>query len=163
MSFSVKDKYVRAVVKGYQGSVWEDSCVELFFTPGGEIEQGYFNVEINCGGTMLFCHQRRRGVDVVEIPDSWCDKVEIYHSLPSVVEPELTEDTEWSIQYRLPFELVEHFAPSFVKPSSGVKWRGNLYKCGDETSKPHWLTWNVIEREQPDFHVPSSFGVLEFE
>lgn len=163
VNFKVVDKYVRAVAQGYQGSVWEDSCVELFFTPGEDVGQGYFNVETNCGGTMLFCHQTLRGVDVTEIPDKWCDKVEIYHSLPVIVEPEIADDTQWSLQYRLPFEVVNQFAPVFVKPASGAHWRANLYKCGDETSKPHWLTWNVIDKPQPDFHVPGCFGVLEFE
>ena len=32
--FRVEDRYVRAVATEHQGSVWEDSCVEFFFTPG---------------------------------------------------------------------------------------------------------------------------------
>ena len=56
--FQVEDKYVRAVAKGYQGSVYMDSCVEFFFTPGGDVKKGYFNLETNCGGTALFHFQK---------------------------------------------------------------------------------------------------------
>ncbi|MCK4999459.1 MAG: hypothetical protein KAS23_07985, partial [Anaerohalosphaera sp.] len=104
-----------------------------------------------------------RGVEVAAVPDQWCDTVEIYHSLDTIVEPEIAEDTDWVIQYRLPYELIERNGPAFVKPASGVQWRGNFYKCGDKTSHPHWLTWNIVDRPMPDFHVPGCFGVLEFE
>ena len=54
--FRVEDKYVRAVAQ-HQGNVCCDSCVEFFFTPSEDIKTGYFNLETNCGGTMLFHHQ----------------------------------------------------------------------------------------------------------
>jgi hypothetical protein len=38
----------------YQGDVWTDSCVEFFFTPGPDLDDGYFNIEANCGGTLEF-------------------------------------------------------------------------------------------------------------
>ena len=56
--FRVEDKYVRAVAKKYQDSVYKDSCVEFFFTPGVDIDKGYFNLEMNCGGNALFHHQK---------------------------------------------------------------------------------------------------------
>ncbi|MDA0991466.1 MAG: carbohydrate-binding family 9-like protein, partial [Verrucomicrobia bacterium] len=48
------------------------------------------------------------------------------------------------------------------RPAPGVSWRSNLYKCGDATSHPHWLTWSPIDRPKPDFHVPDQFGTLTF-
>ena len=162
INFRVEDKYVRAVAKGYQSNVWEDSCVEFFFTPADDISLGYFNVETNCVGAMLFQHQRVRGVNVVKIADEDCDKVTIYHSLGEIVEPEIQTNTTWSLQYRLPLEVIEKYAPAFIKPAPGVKWNANFYKCGDETSHPHWLTWNTIDQPKPNFHVPEFFGILEF-
>ena len=44
--FKVEDQYVRAVAEQTHGKVWEDSCVEFFFTPGTDISQGYINIEI---------------------------------------------------------------------------------------------------------------------
>jgi hypothetical protein len=45
---------------------------------------------------------------------------------------------------------------------SGQAWRGNFYKCGDETSHPHWGMWAPI-REGFTFHQPRFFGTLHFE
>ena len=44
--FSVKDRYIKAVAKKTNGKVWEDSCVEFFFSPGPDVERGYFNLYI---------------------------------------------------------------------------------------------------------------------
>ncbi|AQT70321.1 hypothetical protein STSP2_03527 [Anaerohalosphaera lusitana] len=162
VNFRVEDKYVRAVARGYHGPVWEDSCVEFFFTPGEDVSEGYFNVETNCGGTMLFNRQKERGVENVAVGEADCDKVEIYHSLDKIIEPEIKEEVVWSLQYRLPFEVVRKYAPSFDEPGEGVKWRANFYKCGDETSRPHFMTWNPIVVEEPDFHRPEFFGELVF-
>ena len=51
--FRVNDRYVRALATEYHGSVWQDSCVEFFFTPGLDISDGYFNIETNCIGTIF--------------------------------------------------------------------------------------------------------------
>jgi len=52
--FLVADRYVRAMATGHQQNVCADSCVEFFFSPGPDTAIGYFNLEINCGGTVLF-------------------------------------------------------------------------------------------------------------
>jgi len=52
--FRVEDQYVRAVATSRQQSICRDSCVEFFFSPGHDSGRGYFNFEINCGGTFLF-------------------------------------------------------------------------------------------------------------
>jgi hypothetical protein len=159
--FRVEDRYVRAVAKKYQDSVYQDSCVEFFFTPGEDISAGYFNIEINCGGTMLFSHQKAREVDNRPVSDDHCEKVKIFHSEPKIIEPEKQDATIWIIEYKVPFDVLEKYA-SVDRPAEGVVWRANFYKCGDATSHPHWLTWSVVDRPTPDFHVPECFGTLEF-
>src|SRR5271157_3304385 len=52
--FRVEDRCVRALAAEHQESVCGDSCVEFFFTPGSDLSKGYFNFEMNCGGTILF-------------------------------------------------------------------------------------------------------------
>ena len=47
-------------------------------------------------------------------------------------------------------------------PVAGQRWRGNAFKCGDETSHPHWASWAPIG-EALNFHQPRCFGALEFE
>lgn len=160
--FRVEDRYVRAVARGYHGHVCRDSCVEFFFTPGADIGLTYFNVEINCGGAMLF-HYNPEGSETVLVDPSDCDRVEIAHSLPEIVEPEIAEPVTWTLEFRLPFDVIEKYCPTATRPAPGVRWRANLYKCADRTSHPHWLTWAPVDFPRPQFHVPECFGVLAFE
>lgn len=160
--FRVADRYVRAVTTAPQGPVCKDSCVEFFFTPGGDVTQGYFNLEVNCGGTPLLYHQKERGKEAVALPADDYRQITIAHSLPKVVEPEIAAPTTWTVEYRLPFAILKKYCP-VAMPAPGVTWRANFYKCGDNTSHPHWLTWAPVARPQPDFHRPECFGILRFQ
>ena len=164
LHFRVADRYVRAVTQEHQGGVFYDSCVEFFFTPGTDVKQGYFNLEMNCGGTMLFHFQRQPRKNQQPLAADDVAKVEVAHSLPKLVDPEITEPTTWTVSYRLPTAILSKYFPVDVAmPAAGVTWRANFYKCADATSHPHWLTWSKIERDRPDFHRPEWFGTLEFE
>jgi hypothetical protein len=160
--FRVDDRYVRAVTAEHQGPVCTDSCVEFFFTPGADVSSGYFNLEVNCGGTMLFYHQKSRGKQAVAISKTDYSQITIAHSLPKIVEPEITQPVTWTVEYRLPLELLKKYCP-LTRPAAGVVWRANFYKCADKTSHPHWLTWSPVDLPRPDFHRPEFFGVLKFE
>lgn len=160
--FHVEDHYIRAVAEEHQGPVWQDSCAEFFFTPGPDVTVGYFNVEMNCGGTMLFHFQKRSGNDKVVLPNEVCEQVETYHSMPKIVEPEISEPTTWILEYRLPITVLANYCP-VVRPAPGVTWRANFNKCADLTSGPHWLTWAPIDHPEPMFHAPHAFGTLVFD
>lgn len=162
--FHVDDRYVRAVAENHQDAVYRDSCVEFFFTPGEDVSNGYFNLEMNCGGTMLLHYQREPRQNQRQLADTDLAKIEVAHSLPKIVQPEMTEPVEWTVAYRLPVALFEKYFPSELnRPAPGVRWRANFYKCADDSSHPHWLTWSPVNFEQPDFHRPQSFGTLVFE
>lgn len=162
--FRVDDRYVRAVARQHQDAVWRDSCVEFFFTPNADAGTGYFNLEMNCGGTMLLHCQRAPGEDVLLISAADIAQIEVKHSLPKIVDPEITDETLWTVAYRFPLETLGRYFPAEVcQPDAGVTWRANLYKCADGSSHPHWLTWSPVEFERPDFHRPQSFGLLMFE
>jgi hypothetical protein len=45
----------------------------------------------------------------------------------------------------------------------GKTCRANFYKCGDDLPEPHFLSWNNIIADKPDFHLPQYFGTLTFE
>ncbi len=158
----VEDRYVRAVAKKYQDPVYEDSCVEFFLTPGSDISRGYFNLEMNCGGTALFHFQQQPKTDVIPIPEHEFDQIQIAHSLPKVIDPEIKTPTAWTVEYRIPFSVLEKYS-DFSRPESGTLWRANFYKCADKTSHPHWLTWAKIDYPKPNFHLPAFFGELYFE
>ena len=162
--FRVEDRFVRCVHQGFQQPVCRDSCVEFFFRP--DTGPGYMNLEMNCGGSFLcyYIHDWRRvGAEGLagykELDEGLGKTIGIAHSLPERVEPERTEPLVWTLQFRLPLAVVE----AFVGPLgslSGRRWRGNFYKCGDETSHPHWASWSPVS--ELNFHLPECFGELVF-
>jgi len=167
--FRVHDRYVRAVAEGFQGPVWADSCAEAFLRP--RENGGYFNFEMNCGGTLLLYYiedPRRTEEGFAKFTPVAAEKVagmRIYHSLPSRVDPEIEEPVEWRLEYSIPLAVFEAYLGEAVDPSghpAGGRWRGNFYKCGDQTSHPHWASWSPIG-EELNFHCPEHFGTLEFE
>lgn len=164
VAFRVQDKYVRCVVDQNQGSVCTDSCVEFFVRP--KRDKGYFNFEINCGGTLLCYYIQVDGAGAgdmasrVALPPEDLALVGIVPSLPRVVEPELQVDTLWTLKFSIPFALLEKYVGP-LGPLPGQVWRGNFYKCADKTSHPHWAAWSPVDAF--NFHLPRCFGELKFE
>lgn len=159
--FRVEDRYVRAVAREHQQTVCTDSCVEYFFCPGEDVTKGYFNLEVNCGGTMLFNFQEKPRRNPVPVAIADLRQILVNRSMPHIVDPEIAEPVTWFVECRVPFSILEHYT-AFTLPEPGSRWRANLYKCADSTSHPHWLTWSPIDRPRPDFHVPDQFGTLIF-
>lgn len=162
--FKVQDRFVRCVQTEYGGPVCRDSCVEFFVEP--KPDSGYFNFEFNCGGTFLCSHitDPTRTPDgfkqFVRVPWEKVRTVQVQASLPRVVEPEITEALTWTLRFYVPFALLE----GFVGPLGGIAgqtWRGNFFKCGDETSHPHWASWSPVD--ELNFHLPRCFGRIRFE
>lgn len=162
LMFRVADRYVRALAREDQDNVWEDSCVEFFFTPGSDVSKGYFNLEMNCGGTLLFHFQPGSGRDRIVIPQKECVRIGRTHSLPQRVDPEIQDPVTWTVSYGIPLALLEIYCRVDM-PGPGVAWQGNFYKCADKTSHPHWLTWAPVHFPKPNFHLPQFFGILQFQ
>ena len=160
--FQVKDKYIRAAAKEHQDCVCVDSCVEFFFAPSTDVALGYFNLEMNCGGTMLLHFQTIPRENQLVFSESDLKKINYAHSMPRIVDPELEGPATWTVEYSIPISLLEKYC-AVDTPKSGTVWRANFFKCADHTSHPHWLTWSPIDAPKPDFHRPHSFGELVFE
>ena len=160
--FRAEDRYVRAVATEYHGRVWQDSCVEFFLAPGTDITQGYFNIETNCIGTILCEHRTAFDKNAKPLETTDLARIEIAHSLPrQVIDPEIPEPVTWTLEYRLPIEILEKYC-RLTRPTPAVKWRANFYKCAETVSHPHWLTWSFVASDRPNFHLPAYFGTLEF-
>jgi hypothetical protein len=160
--FRVQDRYVRAVAETYHDAVCQDSCVEFFFTCRQGSAQGYFNLEVNCGGTLLFHHQTARSKNQRQVAIEDCQRLQILPSLPKTIDPEITVPTVWTLKYALPVKILKKYA-TVETPAPGVIWKANFYKCADKTSHPHWLTWNPVDHPGPNFHLPRYFGTIVFE
>jgi len=162
--FVVNDRFVRSVHTEYESDTYKDSCVELFLQP--DERRGYLALEVNCGGTISFRHIE----DWTRTPDRFARwrpvearaaaRVEVARSMPTVVEPELSVPVDWWIELAVPLDVIEaHFGS--VRPLGGRSWRANVFKCGDETSHPHWASWAPIG-EALNFHQPQYFGTFCF-
>lgn len=160
--FHVNDRYVRCVAKETNDSVWVDSCVEFFFAPDTQVPERYFNLEVNCGGTPLMHYNivPRKDIKTLDVND--IKKIEIAHTLPKKIDPEITEPVTWSIEYKIPLAMISRYS-KITYPKSGVIWRANFYNCAEKNSNPHFITWAKITNSVPDFHLPQFFGILKFE
>ncbi|QDU33803.1 hypothetical protein KS4_18610 [Poriferisphaera corsica] len=162
--FRVVDQYVIAKYCERQSYVCRDSCAEFFVQPING--KGYFNFEVSCGGHILLAYTMKPRKEDVEVSNEWLDQIEIYHSMPERVEEEVKEETVWQVEYFVPWVLFEAYLGGWdgQKPGEGkeVTWRGNFYKCADESSHPHWGMWQDVG-EKLDYHQPDKFGQIVFE
>lgn len=160
--FHVRDRYVKSTVTEINGPVSENSCVEFFFAPDTANPLHYFNLEVNAGGTPLLFFITKPWSGYKELTKDEIRSIEIAHSLPSVVDPEIKEPVDWTIEYRIPLSLLEKYC-AVAKPSAGVQWKANFYKTGSETSNPNYMTWSEVIHPKPNFHLPEYFGTIVFD
>lgn len=161
--FKVNDRYIKCTRSGHQSEVWKDSCVEFFMSP--DIQQGYMNFEFNCCGwcraSVIRDNERTEEgfKDFMLLSEAEINKLIIHHSITELIEEEILEPTEWTLGFYVPFTLVSKYFENF-EITERTHWRANFYKCGDETSQPHWASWSPVKRL--DFHRPEEFGKITF-
>jgi len=164
--FRIEDRYVKSVHTNYLDPVCRDSCVEFFVEPVKG--KGYFNFEFNCCGTLLLFYiedpTRTPGgptefKKMEPVKPDLAAQIQVAHSMPKVVDPEIAEPTTWLLQYRVPLSVMEPYVGKLtITPNQ--KWRGNFYKCADRSSHPHWASWNPLDAV--NFHLPKCFGDIVF-
>lgn len=154
--FDVAEDHVLATETSDNHPVCVDSCVEAFImTADG---RNYINFECNPLGTLLAARRatrkeksplcpeelalvRRRGSHVGASP---------FELRQSGGSPQL-----WWLEMEIPFSLLGYTG----RPDS---LRFNLYKCGDRTDRPHYLSLFPVLSDKPDFHRPEYFGDMLF-
>lgn len=153
--YRVKEQSVRAHYADDGGRVWTDSCVECFIRNADT--DVYYNIECNCIGALLAASGDGRH-DRVPIAPEQRSAVLRWASLGGEAFEERCEPTSWEVALVIPAAL---FTVYPLRLESGATLRANFYKCGDELSVPHFLSWNPIGVSQPDFHRSECFGELE--
>ena len=156
LKYQVTEQSVKAEVAESNGPVWTDSCVEFFLSPEGNDE--YYNLEINCIGTALLGF-RKKGEPTIHATEKQIATIRRISTLGESTFPERKETTNWQITIAIPWKA---FFKHNLEQIQGKKMRGNFYKCGDELSVPHFVSWTKIKTEKPSFHAPEFFGGLEF-
>ena len=155
LKYLVREKYIRALETRTNGDVYKDSTVEFFISLNGK---EYYNFEFSCIGTIHLSHGPGRG-NRIRINPEIAEKINIESSLGNQPFEEQSGDFSWEMMIRIP---VECFVFDSIKKLDGLKASANFYKCGDATSEPHFVTWNPINTENPDYHRPEFFGKIVF-
>ena len=160
--FKIFDRFVRCKEEKINGAVWEDSCVEFFFAPDNDFAMRYFNLEINCLGVPLMRYNRIPRKDTEKLKAADIRQIEIAHSIKDSFEGEITDTITWTVEYRLPLNILIKYSSNISQPREGVTWRANFYKIADKSSNPHYITWSPITNGKVDFHQPEFFNEIEF-
>jgi hypothetical protein len=156
LKYYINENYFKAEMTRTNQMVCEDSCVEFFVSP--EEDGIYYNLEFNAIGTCLMGSGTSRQGNHLVAPDL-ISKIRILTSAGKSPIEERAELFGWTITVAIPVEV---FFRHKVQPLKGKTMRANFYKCGDKLKVPHYLTWNPIGTQNPDFHQPEFFGLLKF-
>lgn len=151
IKYFVKEKYIRALYSNTNDPVYKDSCVEFFISFNNEAE--YYNMEFNCIGTCLMGYGSKK-TDRVLVSKKRIDKIN-----RSAIIGHDKADVSWELTIMIPLETFSFHNITSLKDK---RCRANFYKCGDELPEPHYLAWNNIISEVPDFHLPHFFGEINF-
>lgn len=156
LHYRVEEQSVRAVALKDQDRVWEDSCAEFFIMPVGD--GIYYNVECNCAGKLLVAAGKgRKGRQ--PLPESLMMGIDRWASLGTDPFDIREVPTYWELALILP--ATTFFLHEF-NSFKGLSAKGNVYKCGDGLPEPHFISWNPIATDAPDFHRPEFFGQIVF-
>ncbi len=164
IEYYVKEANIKALYsEDKESKPFKDSCCEFFFSP--ECNNNYYNMELNCIGKGTFAFRRggRKGPKIA-YGEEIMKRIFRYSTLGEApIETSVKENGalfEWKLTVAIPLEC---FTETPMNELKGKTMRANFYKCGDDMPKPHFLTWNRIELDKPDFHTPDFFGALHFE
>ena len=171
LHYRVEEDCIRAAAEADGGRVWEDSCCEIFLQPSSPNTQHptpYFNIECNCAGTLLIGkgedrHDRQPATaTTLQSANRWSSlmKTAVSGENGNYTIPLKDGKFTWHMALVVPATAL---FDSGITDFSGQTLRGNIYKCGDCLTTPHFLSLFPIDTPQPDFHRPEFFGELTFE
>ncbi|MGB1020827.1 MAG: carbohydrate-binding family 9-like protein [Flavobacteriaceae bacterium] len=158
LKFYVSEAHILAQHNAPNTATHRDSCVEFFIDP--DQSGGYYNFEFNCIGTTHLAYGPDRYSRTFIDPEKITSSLFIESTLGNQPFEEKTGDFHWEMVVAIPSSLfIYHPNLKFDKLES----KANFFKCGDDTQKPHFLSWQPIDTPKPDFHRPEFFGNLMFD
>ena len=157
LHYKVEETCIRAIAEKDNDNVYEDSCCEFFF----QQKEGpsYYNLECNCAGTLLLGFRENPQSKEHATPEM-LQLIDRWSSLGREKRPLQEGDFHWQLALLVPVAV---FFQSNINSLDGIHARCNFYKCGDHLSRPHYLSWQPIRTDKPNFHVPQFFGECQFE
>ncbi|MBN2653321.1 MAG: hypothetical protein JXR63_13155 [Spirochaetales bacterium] len=150
--YNVKERQTTAEHSPINSQVWQDSCVEFFIKIN---EKEYQNFEFNCCGVPLSAtgesrHNRRF------LTDEELKRIEVISTFDKKDIPFKLNNSNWEMTIKIPYDIIKTNC-IFTEKN---EYLANFYKCNENSDFPHFLTWNEIKTEKPDFHRPEFFGKL---
>jgi hypothetical protein len=156
LKYWVRESWFLAEKTEDNQNVYEDSCVEFFVSP--ETDGIYYNFEFNAIGTCLMGSGTGR-VDTKRVDPAVISEIRRFPSMGRKTVKESSGDFRWTLTLAIPLSV---FFRHKITDLAGKTFRANFYKCGDNLSVPHYVTWNPVGTGNPDFHRPEYFGELKF-
>ncbi len=157
LKYYVKEENILARETNINGDVHKDSCVEFFIST--KKDAPYYNFEFNCIGVLKLGYGKGRA-DRVMIDPEILKQIKVKSSLGNQPFEEKTGGHQWEMMISIPKDCLKYDKNIVVK---GLQAKANFYKCGDDTSQPHFVTWSPVGTENPDYHQSEYFGELLFE
>lgn len=158
LKYYVTESTILAKHTATNSAVSRDSCVEFFFDPIGD--GNYYNFEINCIGTIHLAYGPGRGNREYVDPQVIQKYIKVESTLGNQPFAEKKGGHSWEMTLVIPAEVLTYNKGILLKE---LHAKANFYKCGDDTSLKHYVTWNPVGTEKPDYHRPDYFGNLVFE
>ena len=158
LKFYVTEAHILAQHSKPNTATHRDSCVEFFIDP--DQSGGYYNFEFNCIGTTHLAYGPDRYERTFINPQKIKNSLFIESTLGNQPFEEKSGHFKWEMVVAIPSSIfVQHPNLTFNTLHS----KANFFKCGDDTTKPHYLSWSPIDTPNPDFHQPEFFGNLVFD
>lgn len=152
LKYYVIENTLKAEYSKFHDPVFEDSCVEFFIA--FDDDPNYYNLEFNCMGTSRVQYGQHK-TDRTCIPAGLLKTIR--HQ--TFVKNGLKGNINWELTLCIPKIVFSyHFRLLFEKSRARV----NFFKCGDGLPKPHFLCWNNIEAQKPEFHLSEFFKEVKF-
>ena len=142
----------KAIYHGYNDPVYKDSALE-FFAAFNNASPYYVNLETNANGAFLGAKRtcRKDKVPLDQLID--VSRFKIFSG---------REEDRWYVEYIYPIDVIRDVFGIDEFPR-GYVFKGNFFKCGDETDSPHFGSYNPIVAPAPDFHRPECFAEFVIE
>jgi cellulose/xylan binding protein with CBM9 domain len=135
-------------------AVVDHDRVEMFFAPSEDLKE-YYCLEVDPNGLVLdYKAHHYRNFDY-----SW--------SLEGLRVATSIQENGYIVELAIPLREMKRLGFPLSTSKSGFSWRVGVYRADFSLAKPGtlkmlWQTWVDPQVAQPDFHVPSSFGIFEF-
>jgi len=151
LKYFVNENWIRAIYRDTHDPVYRDSCVESFISFDNNEE--YYNLEFNCIGTCMLGFGKQKSNRML-VPEEVVRNIKRQSIIKTTNVSNFTV-TNWELILIIPRDVFIYHSISTLK---NRHCRANLFKCGDDLPEPHFLSWQQIESDSPDFHKPEFFG-----